>query len=165
MNKIRQKRIEEDIKTILKKWSSVDIYGNEPVKFRDDASFLLLVFDLIELVEKYSSSSSTGLCSKRGIPLICQDVRNEPTITVENYCKWYDIYVIYPDGSIVTASWTKMREIEESSGRTLIGDHIFHPLLLSEYANIIDGSVDEVSEEVVTGRWIFEHYEKDIDEI
>jgi len=47
--------------------------------------------------------------SKRGIPLITQNIDEvgylengdiQPILTMENYDKWYEMYIIHPDGQI-----------------------------------------------------------------
>ena len=104
--------------------------------------------------------------SERGIPLICQGKdNNKPVVTVENYCKWYQIFVIYPDSTVVPADWPTLNKINKSSDKHLIGDHIFHPELLEKFADHIGGYVHDVSLEAVTGRWMFEYHDKTAEEI
>ena len=103
--------------------------------------------------------------SDRGKPLICQEKGTKPIITVENYIKWYHIFVIWPDGNVTKASFDIIEQINNHSTKTLICDHLFHPLLIEKYAEITDSLVDEVSLATITGRWMFEYYNKEIKDI
>ena len=103
--------------------------------------------------------------SKRGKLLICQEKHECPVITMENYCKWYNVYVIYSSGEIGTVDYNVLDEIEKQSGKVLTDNHLWHPWLLEEYAESIDGTVDPVTLDVVTGRWILEHCDKETSEI
>lgn len=85
-----------------------------------------------------------------GFPADC------PVITLENYPKWYRIYVVLPTGEVTTAGIVDIIEIENQSEKVLYLDHNFHPELLEKLAEQYRGIVDEVSLEVAAGRWSFE---------
>ena len=38
------------------------------------------------------------MLSKQGHKLIFDGVSDRPIVTVELYCKWYSLHLIYPDG-------------------------------------------------------------------
>lgn len=38
--------------------------------------------------------------SERDIALITQEVEEKSVLTVENYVKWYTLYIIYPNGEV-----------------------------------------------------------------
>lgn len=39
--------------------------------------------------------------SARNIPLVFIEAKSTfPILTVENYCKWYDVYLVQPDGKV-----------------------------------------------------------------
>lgn len=83
---------------------------------------------------------------------------------MENYCKGYHLYVIEPTGEVTEVPYGMIAELD-TGHRSLVFDHCFHPLLLERLATKIGGIVDGVSLEVVTGRWMFEYYDKETAEI
>ena len=96
-------------------------------------------------------------CSDRGIPLICQQVYNIPVITLENYCKWYNIYVIMPDGNVSKVDMDLIQCIQDKSPIHIMDTHIWHPIMLEKIASHLQGYVDDVSLECCYGRWMMEH--------
>lgn len=90
--------------------------------------------------------------SERGFPLLCQQAIGVPVVTLENYEKWYHIYVIQPNGIVEIVDPGLV--VELASKETLLIDHEFHPKLLLLIAQKIGGSVHPVSLEVAAGRWI-----------
>lgn len=107
------------------------------------------------------------LTSDRNIPLICQDTdMTVPVITVENYIKWYDIYVIQPGGIVFALPWDIINQItQDHPNETWTGDHVFRPLLLEKIAEKLGGVVDPVSMEVVIGRWLLEYKNENVENI
>lgn len=91
--------------------------------------------------------------SDRGIPLLCQEVFDTPTITLENYEKWYNIFVIQPDGTVEIVSPGLIDELNDG---TLWVDHTFHPKLLLLIAKHYGGSVPPTTLEMAAGRWVME---------
>jgi hypothetical protein len=88
-----------------------------------------------------------------------------PIVTVEDYIKWYDVYVIQPDGSIVVASeayseiWDSM---ERRMKKSFFGDHCWHPGGIELFAELIGGVVDPDALGALTVRWITECQGKDL---
>lgn len=104
--------------------------------------------------------------SKRGKPLLCQTTYPEKSIiTLENYSKWYSIYLIEPDGSVTEIDHKIINEISDSVGRVLSISHNYHPLLLEKLGEKLDCYVDEISIEVATGRWYLEKLEKEVNSL
>lgn len=102
--------------------------------------------------------------SNRKFPLIFQgELGSDPIITMENYCKWYDIYVVFPDGSVKTIDLNKL-DIEtlgmEKDGASSILDHAFHPMLIQRVAQELCYVIDPVSFETIIGRWELEYHNK-----
>lgn len=89
--------------------------------------------------------------SKRGrdLPLVYHgDPPSQPTLTVENYSKWYDLYVVHTDGSVsvvehdlVTEAWA---------------DHNFKPWICHRLAAVTEYVWHEESLEMVIGRYATE---------
>ncbi|WP_227493032.1 hypothetical protein [Bacillus paranthracis] len=46
------------------------------------------------------------LVSNRGIQLVTQ-THEKRMLTVEDYCKWYDLFLIEPDGTVQTVEWNQ----------------------------------------------------------
>ncbi len=66
--------------------------------------------------------------SERGIPLITQWFEDEsedikPILTMENYMKWYSMYIIYPDGKVESIS----RSSENEDASVTWYDHAVYP--------------------------------------
>lgn len=96
--------------------------------------------------------------SSRGIPLLCQTPSSfgKPIVTMENYCKWYGIDILHPDGRVESADPGLLDEICDEVGHYLMGDHNYHPRLLNELAKKIGGTADYRAIEATGGRWVSE---------
>lgn len=123
--------------------------------------------DAWELEEnKITHSDQIKNFSDRQIPLIYQDNnRSIPVVTLENYCKWYWIFIVFPNGYVTRAEYNTLSALEDKYGKPLMGDHIFHPKLLELLAEHLEGVVDEVTLETALGRWMLEYHEKELEDI
>ncbi len=86
--------------------------------------------------------------SNRDIPLITQQVSDVPMLTAENYPKWYDLYLLLPDGTVETVSW---------DNETLCDgwrDHCIIPEYFVKLAEELGARYDEKTFEAVK-----EHYQ------
>lgn len=132
----------------------------------DRSKLLLDASRRLDVLRQEASKYGNILKSPRGIPLICQDNSSDKVIiTLENYLKWYDIYVVYPDNSIITVPGNVIDDICAKSSITLISDHCFRPYLLELVAEYYQGEVDSVSLEVAAGRWMFDVKDCNISDI
>lgn len=90
--------------------------------------------------------------SDRDIPLITQDVGSKPMLTVENYIKWYELYVITPDGEVKDVYETSSEEI-----RNLIidgwRDHCIDPQIFHKVATKLGATYDIATFESVCRRY------------
>lgn len=93
------------------------------------------------------------LVSERGLELVEQRVLDIPLITVENYEKWYRLYVIQPNGEVETVPSNLITECD--SGGQCIG-HCWHPELVLKVAERLGGEVPATSLEMIAGRWVME---------
>jgi hypothetical protein len=102
--------------------------------------------------------------SQRGIPLLCQSPSTfgKPIVTMENYCKWYGVQVLHPDGRVEGADHDDLSRIADRLGHCLMGDHNYHPRLLNEYAKQIGGTADWRAIEMAGGRWVSEILDGDL---
>lgn len=95
--------------------------------------------------------------SDRDIPLICQGVHNCPVITVENYIKWYTLYVIHPDERVESLCYPGFENhLDEPQGEMGFHDHCPNPRAVCKMAERLGYDVDEVSLDAITGRWHIE---------
>lgn len=89
-------------------------------------------------------------------PLMCNKPSERcPIITVENYEKWYSVYLLHPDGK-VEAVPPEVLELVGCYDNGWWYDHVFHPKLLIALAKHYKGWVPDTTLEIVTGRWISE---------
>ena len=97
--------------------------------------------------------------TKRGMMLLCQTPSTKPILTAENYGKWYDLYVLFPDGTVEGLHDLGIDTYDVPNLK--IGcpriDHNYHPELFCKLAGDNDWYVDDVSMEVAAGRWALEH--------
>lgn len=96
--------------------------------------------------------------SDRGIPLLCQSPStfDKPIVTMENYCKWYGVQILFPDGRVENVDPGVYDEICDRLNACLVGDHNYHPRLLNEIAKLIGGVADDRAIEMTAGRWVCE---------
>lgn len=74
-----------------------------------------------------------------------------PVIALEDYDKWYSIYVII-NGEVNVIDVDLVLKYTDGTWC----DHCYHPDLLEKLAEHYGGIVDERSSEVAMGRWYFE---------
>jgi hypothetical protein len=79
-----------------------------------------------------------------------------PILTLENYTKWYEIYVITPDGHVEKVDSDVVLAVLGEYNDAQISDHVFHPRLLYRVAQELGGEVEERAVEVAAGRWSIE---------
>ena len=98
--------------------------------------------------------------SKRGIPLIyCGQPADKPILTLENYGKWYEMYLVNPDGNVVPVDVEVLSETMTLYSEAIQIDHVFSPRLIYRVAQQMDYIVDERALEVAIGRWVMEGHE------
>jgi hypothetical protein len=98
--------------------------------------------------------------SDRNIPLVYfGPLLDHPIITVQNYWKWYNIYVIMPDGVIRRITDQEIYKATDGYTNAWYIDHYFHPRLLTELAKMLNGKVCPQSLEMAAGRWVMEQVE------
>lgn len=76
-----------------------------------------------------TTTAQTLYVSNHGHPLLWQEPLDVPVVTVENYEKWYSLYVLFPDGRVETVPGETILDVD-SGGNCLWIDHCFHPRLL-----------------------------------
>lgn len=97
--------------------------------------------------------------SERGLPLLYVGAPlDKAVITLENYTKWYKIYMVLPDGRVDVV---RINELEEANDKLSIQgwvDHLFHPQLLIQLGKDLVAYVDERALECAGGRWMRENH-------
>lgn len=100
--------------------------------------------------------------SERGHPLLfVGEPCSVPVITAENYTKWYNLYIVMPDGSVQQVESGDILEIDDRKVGCLWVDHHFHPRLFYRLAEKLGGTIDERAVEVAAGRWMIEREDDD----
>lgn len=94
--------------------------------------------------------------SDRSNPLIATQVLDVPIVTLENYEKWYCIYLLHPDGTVTKVPLQIIEKVNNNPKRALWVDHRYHPELLLRIAKEIGGVADLVTLEIAAGRWVME---------
>ena len=105
------------------------------------------------------SAIGTPFVSERGAELFCDGVADRPVITVENYLKWYDLYVIHPEGRVEVLEDHLSAEDDFISeyGESAYGDHVFNPRFVLFLARRNGMDVSSGALEALIGRWQLEH--------
>ena len=78
-------------------------------------------------------------------------------VTLENYWKWYRIYLIKKDGTVHDLDWWDYNIKEEFPMWT---DHLVHPKLLERIAKHLGACVCPQSIEIAIGRWSLKKLEQ-----
>lgn len=98
--------------------------------------------------------------SDRGIPLLLNyEPTNQPIVTVENYMKWYSLYLVQPDGTVSKLSFDEAAE--RSMREAAYSDHCFNPIYAVKAATNAGAYVQEEALEMIVGRWRLEILEDD----
>ncbi len=97
--------------------------------------------------------------SDRNKPLLHQETYDKPVLTAENYEKWYDLFVIFPNGDVESLSDLGITTFDvavDGVGTPRI-DHNYHPLLLEQLAKDNNWYLDISTLEMAAGRWAIEY--------
>lgn len=81
-----------------------------------------------------------------------------PIISLENYGKWYSIFIIRQNDFVEKIPMETIQDILDKYTKPLWIDHCFHPLLLLIIAYVLDAVVDDISLETAYGRWLAEEH-------
>lgn len=93
------------------------------------------------------------LKSPRDLPLVLsQPDPMGPLLTVENYCKWYDIYIVFPDGRIEKVPY----DLFWLGPGTGWNDHVPNPKACQAVAKELNAEWDGCSLEMIVGRYMLQ---------
>lgn len=90
--------------------------------------------------------------SGRGFTLLQQEPCLIPVITLELYEKWYNVFVLHPDGTVLEVPPHLVMKANGSD--CLWIGHEYHPELLQRLAEIYCGCTHAAALEMTAGRWI-----------
>lgn len=96
--------------------------------------------------------------SERGFPLLyVSEPGSVPTLTLENYTKWYEgLYLVTPEGAVQKVAIEIVELVMDKHDDALWIDHVYHPRLLYRLAQHLGAELDERALEVAIGRWMLE---------
>lgn len=132
---------------------TIDSIGSVPLD-NGDMALLLPNGDITPIVK------SGPYESPRGIMLLDQTPSDKPILTGENYDKWYDLYLLHPDGTVegVTKAYD-MDDCKYETGCTRI-DHFYHPEIFNKMCGKHGWWIGQVAIEVAAGRWAINYHEQ-----
>lgn len=79
-----------------------------------------------------------------------------PVLTLENYTKWYELHLVYPDGTVTEVDVRDVELVSDQHMDAVWVDHLYHPRLLHRLARHLNADLDERALEVAVGRWMLE---------
>jgi hypothetical protein len=99
--------------------------------------------------------------SHRGIPLVFYDDRtdnirrDDSVLTVENYLKWYNLYVVHPNGTVQEVPFPSSDKYAKFGPEyaTAYCDHVPNPRVVSLFAEETGYRMCEQALEIIIGRW------------
>lgn len=93
--------------------------------------------------------------SPRGLELVYHsDQPDHDTLTVENYSKWYELFLVRTDGEVVAYHFGYLSDI--CGYDTPYVDHVPNPVVVARLAKLRGWRLDEQSYEMIIGRWELE---------
>jgi hypothetical protein len=85
--------------------------------------------------------------SNRGIDLCISQPVTLPTITVELYGKWYELFIVFPNGCVEVLPFPPHKRL------TPYVDHAPNPEVVMAYAEALDIEIDDVALEIIEARY------------
>lgn len=93
------------------------------------------------------------LKSHRDIPLVLQEAPSpNPLLTVENYCKWYDVFIVFPDGRVEIVDYNLFWDGPGTGWH----DHVPNPKACLGVAAKLNVEWHGESFEMIVGRYMLE---------
>lgn len=84
--------------------------------------------------------------AKDGLP-----TKTTVTVTVKNYCKWYELYLVYPDGGVEAVDFPDCGNYEELGSPYV--DHVPNPRHVFAWALALDYTVDDAGLTAMCAEW------------
>lgn len=103
---------------------------------------------------------SYAYLSDRELPLVWRRAPDtkRPILTVEQYCKWYNLYLILPSGEVkkILSTGDAWSDADEVFPHIAVMDHCFHPDFIPILAKYLGARIDREAHELIMGRWASE---------
>lgn len=82
---------------------------------------------------------------------------NVPTLTVEFYEKWYELWLVHIDGTKTSVSFGALEHIAAEFNVSAFCDHGPNPFVVEEYAVHKGYYLPLLAYELMCGRWVLYH--------
>lgn len=102
--------------------------------------------------------------SPRGMPLVAWIDEDhaisvgKPILTVENYAKWYELFLIEVDGCLTSLHFGHLEQ-HTANGESAMCDHVPNPKSVAKMCEVRGYILDSQSFELMIGRWEIEYKE------
>ena len=127
-------------------WSQID-WGDTKVPVEEVKDEAIIGLHKSEIfLTKYRM-----LYSERGLPLVAYGDYNGgcSVITVENYCKWYSLYLIMPGNEVKKVEFERLEDFHETEWY----DHVPNPAYVLALARKYGYSIHDLPFEMIIGRY------------
>lgn len=87
---------------------------------------------------------------------VCNYTGRLPVLTVELYCKWYSLHLVWPNRIVERIDFGRLEPAAASLNCSPFVDHIPNPAAVRALALAEGWHLDELAEELIVGRWHIE---------
>jgi len=90
-----------------------------------------------------------------------------PTLAVELYLKWYNLYLVHPDNTIEKITFPDEGDLEKHDdldGASAI-DHVPNPAFVERFCKEKNYYINDITREIIVGRWEIDKKENYFNEI
>lgn len=101
--------------------------------------------------------------SPRGFILSWIGEVKSPILTVEIYMKWYSLFLINPDNIIEEISFPYYDDLPNNEPNYM--DHVPNPVAVEKLCKEKNWELDDVTKELLVGRWEIDYKENYFNEI
>lgn len=107
---------------------------------------------------------SSEVRSKRGNHLFLHDglphKGDPPVLTVENYMKWYEFWLVHYNGRIEPLDFGELQQMAHEMRVSPYCDHVPNPDVVVAWAKKMNFHLDPGALEAIIGRWELEYKER-----
>lgn len=84
-------------------------------------------------------------------------VRTKIVLTVENYSKWYRLWLVDTRGKVTTLAFDVLEPFAAKIGQSAYCDHVPNPSAIAAFCENRDIIFHDVTQEAIIGRWEIEY--------